>query len=336
MRALLIKNLLTVSGILLLIHCQHTQGQSTKINGVSLVNPSDSTSLAQLKTVSEIHATWVAIIPYAFSKQSEPQVHFNSPRQWWGERPKGTVKMINHAHQLNLKVMLKPHVWMSGGWIGEYTLTNEAHWLIWETEYEKYILTFAQIAQENEVALFCIGTEMRIVVQQRPQYWIALIRKIRNIYAGKITYAANWDDYHEVTFWDKLDYIGVNGYFPLTQSSSPSLSELNSAWKQPKQALIQLNEQYQCPILFTEYGYQSANAGAGAHWLVHTSESNVNLPLQSSAYQAFYETFWKESWVAGGFLWKWHLEGTHGGSKDPHFTPQNKPSSEVIKSWYLD
>ena len=76
-----------------------------------------------------------------------------------------------------------------------------------------------------------------------------------------------------------------------------------------KKSLREFSSKYNRPILFTEYGYQSANEGAGAHWLVNTSKENVNLELQSVALESLFQTYWKESWFAGGFIWKWHLEG---------------------------
>ena len=214
----------------LLTSCYEPSAQIKKINGANLVNPADSAAITKIGSVSQINAEWVSIIPFAFSSQGTPQVHFNSPRQWWGERPHGTMRMIEKAHELGLKVMLKPHVWMSNGWIGEYKLSSEEEWIIWEQEYEKYILVFAQMASNKNVEMLCVGTEIKNSAIDRPEFWLGLIEKIRKIYGGKITYAANWDDYHLVPFWDKLDYIGVDAYFPLIQSSDISVDELNEAW----------------------------------------------------------------------------------------------------------
>ena len=320
--------------LLVLLQCQKPCCQERKIAGVNLVSPYDSTSIDQIKSVSIINARWVSIIPYAFSKQNEPHVYFNSDRQWWGERPYGTAMMIEKAHQLGLRTMLKPHVWMSGGWIGEYDLTSEQDWKDWENEYENYILPFAEIAQKHKVEMFCIGTELKKPAILRPKFWTHLITEVRKIYDGKITYAANWDDYHLIPFWDELDYIGIDAYFPLMQSNNPSVLELNEAWEKTKNILKSFSHTDNKPILFTEYGYQSANGGSGAHWLVDTSKENINMQVQAVALESLYQTYWDEPWFAGGFIWKWHLEGDNGGENDAHFTPQGKPALKVIESWY--
>ena len=47
-------------------------------------------------------------------------------------------------------------------------------------------------------------------------YWRELISEIRAVYPGPLSYAANFDQFQEVGFWDALDVVGVNAYFPLS------------------------------------------------------------------------------------------------------------------------
>jgi hypothetical protein len=72
---------------------------------------------------------------------------------------------------------------------------------------------------------------IRNAVAKRPEYWSQLIKKIKKIYF-KLTYAANWDDFDKVPFWNELDYIGIDAYFPLSNATTPSVLELNDAWQQ--------------------------------------------------------------------------------------------------------
>ena len=48
------------------------------------------------------------------------------------------------------------------------------------------------------------------------RYWRALVGDIRDVYFGPLSYAANFDQFQEVGFWDALDGVGVNAYFPLS------------------------------------------------------------------------------------------------------------------------
>ena len=67
--------------------------------------------------------------------------------------------------------------------------------MILETSYKDYILTYAKAAEELNAEMLCIGTELEQFVIERPNFWKKLIREIRNVYKGKLTYAANWDEF---------------------------------------------------------------------------------------------------------------------------------------------
>jgi len=307
---------------------------TTKINGVSLVNPHFEADSSHFKSLQKVNAQWVAIIPYAFSRQNDPQVYFNNDKQWWGEREEGCEKLIQLAHISGLKVMIKPHVWMHGSWIGDFDLKSEEDWLTWEKAYQKYILTFARQAEALNVEMFCIGTELKIATTKRPEFWVSLIQQIREVYSGKVTYAANWDNYQNISFWDQLDMIGIDAYFPILQQKSATTNELITAWTPVKGKLRAFSEKVSKPILFTEYGYQSVNGATGNHWEVAMKPDQKNETLQANAYEALYKTFWQEPWMAGGFLWKWHLGDHKGRNAELSFTPQDKAAEKVVFRWY--
>ncbi|MFY0599744.1 MAG: hypothetical protein JXR03_08725 [Cyclobacteriaceae bacterium] len=334
MKALL-KYFIPILLIFSLCHTSSGQGHKPrkKINGTSLVNPPSPVKIETIESVTRINSDWVAIIPYAFCRQNEPGVYFNNNRQWWGEKVEGTKELIKMSQKCKLNVMVKPHIWMGGGFIGNYDLNSEEKWLEWEESYEKYIMTFAKVSQSLDVPLLCIGTELKKAVK-REKYWRSLIDKVRDVYCGQITYASNWDNYNEVKFWDALDYIGVDAYFPLVDGKTPEASEIESAWGATKLDLKAVSKRYDVPVLFTEYGYQSVDGAAGKHWEVNTSSSYLNMEVQSRSYECLFRSFWNEEWFAGGFLWKWHLKENAGGEGDPNFTPQGKPVEAVIKKWY--
>lgn len=312
--------------------------QGEKIDGVSFVSPArkfPATHLASIKTA--VGADWVAVSPFAFTYQHSPELHFNSQMQWWGERIAGVHTIINYAHQHNYKVMLKPQVWMMSGWVGDFEPKTASDWQIWEENYENYILSFAKIADSMQVALFCIGTEYRIAAKQRPQYWRKLCKKVKAIYKGPITYAANWDNYENINFWDELDYIGVDAYFPLVDAPTPTVAALVKAWQPRVQKLKKISEQYQRPILFTEYGYMSCDYTAWQNWENENNKANlrVNSQAQSNAFEALYQSLWHKDFFAGGFIWKWYPNYEKaGGSSNKDYTPQNKACEKVIKSYY--
>ncbi|MBC8044834.1 MAG: hypothetical protein IAF08_15455 [Rhizobacter sp.] len=307
-----------------------------KMNGVSFVSPPRGLEAGVMKPIKDVGANWIAISPFAFSRAGEPAVTFNSPRQWWGERAEGVAAIVKAARTEKLKVMLKPHVWVrEQGWAGDFTLTSESDWKVWEQSYEIYILTMARLADSLRIELFCVGTEYRKATTLRPQFWKSLIAKVRAVYKGKLTYAANWDEYEDIAFWSDLDYIGINAYFPLVDSDTPSVTMLLAAWKVPALAIKTVQQKFSKPVIFTEYGYQSTNRAVWKQWELEGKWFKpVNLAAQVNGYEALYQAVWREAWFAGGFIWKWYPKRDAGGESNTDYTPQRKPVEATIQKWY--
>lgn len=306
---------------------------TSKVDGVCFVGPPRRPAQNPLHPIEAIGAGWVAITPYAFSRAGEPSVTANHDRQWWGERTDGAKETIAWAREAGLKVMLKPHVWVRGqGWCGDFTLETDAEWQKWEEDYLNYVRPLAELAEETGVEVFCIGTEYRQVVRKRPVCFSRIICALREVYSGKLTYAANWDNYEQVSFWAELDYIGIDAYFPLTEAERPTVRELEKAWKPWKTELATYAAHHQKPLLFTEYGYRPVQHTAARPW--ETKGGTLDMEMQQRAYEALYQSFWQEDWFAGGFLWKWFADPAAGGANHQGFTPQNKPVLKVISSWY--
>lgn len=94
--------------------------------------------------------------------------------------------------------------------------------------------------------------------------WIQLIKNARNVFSGQLTYAANFDNYQEVDFWEYLDFIGINAYFPLRKVTKESLQErvVKKEFERNWQGVFMDIENFKRkkniadkPILFTELGY---------------------------------------------------------------------------------
>ena len=319
--------------LILLISCQSVVKKMPSINGVCLVAPRSPITTEALQPVRDVYSNWVAVVPYAFSA-ADGQIHYREDSRWWGEGVSGITQTIACAKASGLKVMLKPHVWVQGqGWAGDFTLNNEQAWQQWEKSYAQYISIMTHIADSMQVEMLCIGTEYKHAVVERPAFWRSLIDTVRAHYNGKLTYAANWDNYENVTFWDQLDYIGIDAYFPLCEERTPDEATLLEAWEDPMEDIKSMHEKYNKPILFTEYGYRSMDYTSQGHWNFKEDEMPANMEAQKNAYAALYQAFWGEPWFAGGFLWKWFAaqevdEGPAG------YSPQNKPALEVVKQTY--
>lgn len=324
--------LLTFSGFL-----SSCTVQQPRINGVSFVASPEKVDSTHVLPVRAINANYASIMPFGFIRNTaDPEVYFNSERQWFGETLEGVRQYTDVLQQQKVQIMIKPQIWI---WRGEYTgtleMTSEADWMRLEASYQDFIMSYARLAQILEVPVFCIGTELDRFVQARPEYWNGLIDSIRTIYDGSLTYAANWDEYKRVPFWDRLDYIGVDAYFPITDQSTPDLDAALMGWQPWLLELESVSTTHDRPILFTEYGYRSLDYAGKEPWQSTVLETGANLEAQTILLQALYESVWDQSWFAGGFIWKWFVNHqTSGGNDNNMFTPQNKPAQALIREQY--
>ncbi|NVK64827.1 MAG: glycoside hydrolase [Flavobacteriales bacterium] len=317
-------------------HVSHGQQEKLKINGVNLVSINgliDSTHVQPLKTLG---ANWAATIPFAFMPSpTSPDLSFDLEWQWKGERVDGVRNYIQELHTKGISVMIKPQIWIGHGtYTGEIAMSSEADWLKLEENYREYLLTFTRLAVEEKVEMICIGTELGQFVENRPIYFRKLIKEIRSIYRGKLTYAANWDDFEAVTFWDDLDYIGVDAYFPISNKNKPSFHKLVDGWAPHKKKMDTLSKKFDRPILFTEYGYRSVAGCAAKPWDYSDSDKQDE-KTQQYALKALYHVFWNEDNYVGGFLWKWYPDHSNaGGADNKMFTVQNKRAERLVRVVY--
>ncbi|NDV44292.1 glycoside hydrolase family 113 [Flagellimonas sediminis] len=323
--------------LVLLISLSCKKNVEDKVNGVSFVSSGDEVAQIHVNPVLDIHANYAAIMPFGFIPEADSsELLFNSERQWFGETRVGAKQYIEMLHKNGVHTMMKPQIWIRRGeFTGNLTMQSEAEWEKLEDSYSKFILLYAELAQETNTEILCIGTELASFVKNRPEYWNRLIAEVRKVYKGKITYAANWDEYAKTPFWDKLDYIGVNAYFPICERQNPTMQTMREGWQPWKTKLKELALEVKKPMLFTEFGYRSMDYTGKKPWLVDRNEEKVNLQAQADATQVLFEEFWDEEWFAGGFVWKWFMHHDKvGGLADNRFTPQNKPAESVIRKQY--
>lgn len=308
-----------------------------KMNGLSWVSSNNVINASHITPAVEVNANYTALIPFAFMPElNSTNIQFNVSQQWWGETEEGIRKTAQLLADRNIKRMLKPQIWVLGGeFVGFIKMDTEADWEVFEQNYTNYILFYAKIAEDEGIELFSIGTEMKTMVLERPDYWPKLISEVRKVYSGRITYAANWDSYKNPKFWKQLDFIGIDAYFPLSDAKTPTVEELEQSWKPILKEIEQTSKKENRRIIFTEFGYRSVDYTALEPW--EGSSTTVNHQAQINALQAVFNTFWPQDWFMGGYLWKWYdIHETAGGLTNSRFTVQNKPAEDVVRNWYLE
>ncbi|WP_238567313.1 glycoside hydrolase family 113, partial [Jejuia pallidilutea] len=298
------------------------------------------------RLVQKTNASWVSLSPgIGISDKSEqfPPVRYEFPVSAEIEKMKVIIPKIINSGITN--IMLKPltsfgdiGVNNSGFW-GDFYVDTEEKWKEVESAYTDLFYEFANLSNEfPEVKLLSVGNELKEFTTRRPEFFKVLILKIKADFPDlQLTYAANWNEYQSVSFWDDLDFIGVNPYFPLINKETPTVDEVKQALVPIKNDLTELSCSNQKPILFTEYGYRSIDFGAWEAWnLGDVTTSNHNFETQNNAYIAFYDVFWGEDWVAGGFFWEWKVlfNGEVNNPNENGWTINDKPVEEIIRDQY--
>lgn len=326
----------------------------------------DSVAMHNIDQITDIGTNWISQTPFGWmSGHDSPEIILNNDRAWWGETDRGIVHTAKLARSSGVKTMLKPHIWLrrgNGKWRSDIEMKNDAEWEQWFESYQSWILHYAFLAEENEIEALCIGTELYQTTKQHPDKWRSIISDIRKVYSGQLIYAANWyKEYEEITFWDDLDYIGVQAYFPLSKRENPSKDELIKSWKKHKKGLEKISNKFNKKIVFTEIGYKNTVDSAKEPWtwpqdMDHSIELNED--IQSKCYAALFEAMWEEPWFDGLFIWKWfHTTYKHedyesyfgawnkrkkewskkknkGLGPTVYFTPQKDKALYLISDWY--
>jgi len=294
-----------------------------------------------LGEIRGLGVTHITLTTFAWQRRfDEPRLELHTDGSWYSESDAGIRTLAQQADARGMDVILKPHIWI-GGYDTEgqsrdsIGFETEAAWGRWETDYRRFLLHYARLAAEVDAHALVVGTELTRAATSRPLFWRELIAEIRAVYDGKLTYAANWyAAYRSIPFWDALDYVGVQAYFPVAETDDPSLEKMLKGWRSHRDSLHAVHEETGKPVLFTEMGYRSVPAAARTpwRWPERGETTTPALDVQARCYRAFLATFAPEPWFAGAIVWKWHPRAE--SDRPIGFTPQNKPAEDVLRRWF--
>lgn len=239
------------------------------------------------------------------------------------------------AKELTMKVMLKPHLAYWGSkfsWRGDINFKTKTEWNNFLNDYKEWILVQAQIAEKYKADILCIGVEYIHTLKYEKE-WREIISEIRKVYSGKLTYGANWDTYSKVGFWDLLDYIGIQAYFPIVENKNPTELEISHGWDKILNELKNFSNQKNKKILFTELGYNKSEYAGKEPWSSHESNSNAAKITQQRCLSIALEKTEESPFIAGVFLWKWFPEIKKFWEHE-NFNLQTAENKEIIaKCW---
>jgi hypothetical protein len=257
-----------------------------------------------------------------------------SPEQW--------EEIFKIAHDNGLRVILMPIILLSDPrgteWRG---VINPPNWDDWMEQYREFLLYFARIAAKSKVEVFMVGSELISAEKNvHVDKWRELIREVRRVFPGKLSYSSNWDHYKIVEFWDELDLIGMTSYYKLSAEPKPSLETLVDAWRPIRRGLLKWQAEVGKPLLFTEVGWCSQEGTSIEPWNYYHNQTPTAAGHEEQArcYRAFMET-WKDDFKkgkdspVGGAVW-WEWMNVPGGPDDYNYIPKGKPAEAELREWF--
>ena len=283
---------------------------------------------SSLEELAELGVEWISIHPYASVRRN------GSVRHW----PAAETGYLGRAGEIvqaaGMKLFWKPHLayWGSFEWRGAIDFgDDQGAWDDFFTGYETFIVDQATFAQRLGVELFAVGVELEGTTHFADR-WAHIIQRVRSVYDGALTYAANWDSVDSIPFWSSLDVIGVHAYFPLSDGSDPSRQELWDAWSAPLERLASLAERSGGkPVVFAEIGYNRSPDAARVPWDFEVDDSRHARVLRKRLIEVALERAKAAPGVQGMFWWKW-IPGDWRHDRD--FSMRNPEAREALfESW---
>ena len=289
-----------------------------------------------LEHLASIGTNAIAIVPYSFMRSAKKATPIPVSDRAGSENDQSVLFSHFSAKALGQFTLLKPQIWLNGSWPGDIDFDDDQSWQQFFTYYRTWIMHYALLAEMNDFDGFCIGTEFRHVTLKHPEFWKALIKDIRKIYHGSLTYAANWgEECEKITFWADLDFIGVNCYYPLHKKDNATKADLQAGAKKNLAKIKRIHDKYKRNVWFTEVGFRSATTP----WTSPHEEAGTRLvddEAQALCYDILLNELEQNEWVTGIFWWKWPADLTHNEDHGRGYMPFGKETENVVRRYYME
>ncbi len=280
-----------------------------------------------IEAIASVGATDLAIVVTAYQQDHRSNEITGDSRRT--PAPSAVIQALTKAQSLGLEVAIKPHVDLEdGSWRGHISPSRPAAWF---ASYARFLLSWARMAESVGSRRFFVGTELASTLHHTA-LWRQTISQVKSVFSGELVYAASWDEAFKVPFWEDLDVVGVDFYFPVAARRDAGRLEILANWQPWLDRLGALHTRTRQHIILTEIGYRSVD-GAGMHPYAFDGTGRLDLTEQADLYWAALEATAGIPWLLGMYWWNWPANGS-GGVDDTDFTPAGKPAQvELTRRW---
>jgi hypothetical protein len=289
---------------------------------------------ASLEELFSLGSNALAIVPYSYMESDARPSFLPIMRRAGMETDESVIATHLQAKQWNAFTMLKPQIWIRGSWPGNIKMKNSTDWQKFFDYYYRWMRHYALLAEIWEMDMLCVGVEFAEATKSNPEAWRKLIRKLRGIYTGPMTYAANWGaEFEDMTFWDELDYLGLDCYYPLSKDANPTRAALENGFEETVRKIESVCNRWGKPVIFTEIGFRSVEQT----WVQpheETNGRNIDEDGQQLCYEIVLSQIMNKDWCRGIIWWKWPSYINYDNRKGTGFTPSGKKAERVVEYWF--
>ncbi len=258
---------------------------------------------------------------------------------------------VEKARDEGFQVLLKPHLNVTGYAAPAQTI-DPIDKRAFFAAYQALVGRYASLAESTGASFLAVGGELsRLTGPEFREPWLAVIDEARRAFRGPLVYAANWGEDLNVSFWDALDYIGIDMYAPMQVTQPASAETIIDRWVNAPAApdttgvygrtayidlFRSLSAQHRKPVLFTEVGVRSVTGALSAPWDFTHSYAAADFALQTSFYQALMKLVCEnnDGWLAGMFLWGWRFDAAPTGEAwATDYSIENKPAAAIVRRY---
>ena len=291
-----------------------------------------------LQELSAMGANSVALIATWYQPALDSSVM--TPDPFRTPSDESLVRIARAAEARGMKVMLRLVVDVESG--GSRTLIEPRLPALWFDAYARMVDHYAALAQSTDVDSLQIGVELSGLTNGYEDRWRSLVRRAREGFDGELSYGANWDEYRRLQWWDALDVIAIDAYFPLAPDPRlRSEDEIVRAWTRSVdrwggsarhlEEIREVQRRFAKPVIFSEIGYASIAGNLVEPW---RTDGRYSAEAQLRATNAAFRAFVGEPWFRGMYFWQWRPVPGAGGPGDTDHTPQGKPAQQAIAAWF--